>query len=178
MSRAVDKAFDILIKNLDNKDEKIRLAVAMQLDATPCAETSERVWGDLLLDMGGVVGHFAHHIGCTTNPMYEATALLREIYVVRAELDKEWGVLRPDVRLVVRAHRHRLMVVSKDEWHGLCLPGWQFKTDFSYRVAPASISEIGYALIECQDGKIVIDTHKFHLPMPHVERGHDVGTAA
>ena len=31
MSRAVDKAFDILIKNLDNKDEKIRLAVAMQL---------------------------------------------------------------------------------------------------------------------------------------------------
>jgi len=31
MSRAVDKAFDILIKNLDNKDEKIQLAVAMQL---------------------------------------------------------------------------------------------------------------------------------------------------
>jgi hypothetical protein len=31
MSHAVDKAFDILIKNLDNKDEKIRLAVAMQL---------------------------------------------------------------------------------------------------------------------------------------------------
>ena len=31
MSRAVDKAFDILIKNLDNKDEKIQLAAAMQL---------------------------------------------------------------------------------------------------------------------------------------------------
>jgi hypothetical protein len=31
MSQAVDKAFDILIKNLDNKDEKIKLAVAMQL---------------------------------------------------------------------------------------------------------------------------------------------------
>ncbi len=31
MSRAVEKAFDILIKNLDNKDEKIQLAVAMQL---------------------------------------------------------------------------------------------------------------------------------------------------
>jgi hypothetical protein len=31
MSRVVDKAFDILIKNLDNKDEKIQLAVAIQL---------------------------------------------------------------------------------------------------------------------------------------------------
>jgi hypothetical protein len=31
MSRAVDKAFDILIQNLDNEDEKIKLAVAMQL---------------------------------------------------------------------------------------------------------------------------------------------------
>ena len=31
ISWAVDKAIDILIKNLDNKDEKIRLAAAMQI---------------------------------------------------------------------------------------------------------------------------------------------------
>jgi uncharacterized membrane-anchored protein YjiN (DUF445 family) len=38
MSRVVDKAFDILIKNLDNKDEKIQLAVAMQILRLPALQ--------------------------------------------------------------------------------------------------------------------------------------------
>jgi len=144
--------------------------VARQLKAIPQPDTGFLAWPDLYLDMGGCVSHWAHHIGSTSNPLYEANALLRALYILRVEVEREWGVLAPDVRLIGRAHRHRMISVSKGDWHGVCLPGWQLKTPFGYKMSPETLPEVGYVIVECEGGDIWVKARRFGLPTPHIER--------
>lgn len=147
---------------------KYSSAVAQTLEAvrTP---NEEWTWPELLLGVHGYCIHFAHHIGSTGNPMYEATAVMNALMVTRLEMANKYRY-PPDIRGVVRAHRHRMISVSKGHLHGATVTGWQLKTDYGYKVAPNSLSEIGYLTIDAgEEGIERIQTHLFPLPKPRVE---------
>ncbi len=139
--------------------------VAKSLDATPHPITQEHTWPDLYLEHDGQVFHFAHHIGGTTNPMYESTALLKELLIMRLELLRAYGNKAPNLRGIVRSHRHRgAYVQTEDGCWALTLPPWQLKTDYAYKVAPSTLPQIGYAWIDSQ-----VTMRRFQLPRLHVE---------
>lgn len=146
-------------------------SIARDLDATPIPSTGEHTWPELFLDMAGLVVHFAHHIGGTANPMYEATGVLRDLNVLRLELLSKYGKLSPDVWAIVRAHRHRTVAVSKDGRWGLVVASWKLKDSFAYKVAVNTLPEIGYAVLESDGDRLTVTTRTFDLPLPHIERG-------
>ncbi len=138
--------------------------VAEQLDAVVHPETKGRVWPFVMLRVGDDCLHCAHHIGFTSNVMYEPNALWRALVNLRTELQKAYGKLAPDVTGVVRAHRHRAISVRKGNWQAFSIPSWQLKTDHAHKVAVESMPEIGYVL---WDG--TPRTRTFRLPSMHVE---------
>jgi len=85
--------------------------------------------------VGRALVNLAHHIGTTGSQHYETTAIHKELTELYTEAAR-WGDEPPDV--VIRAHRHRyaLTEVFTDKGRGesLCLPGWQLKTPFAYRI--------------------------------------------
>ena len=112
---------------------------------------------------------YAHHIGSTSNPMYETTALLREAYTARIELQKAYGARAPFVRGVIRFHRHRFLYVDKGGLFGVTVPGWQLQTEFGVKVAPSSMPEIGYVIIEVDADNVSVKQRLFQLPPLHLE---------
>lgn len=143
--------------------------VARELKAVQHPKTKEYTWPFLMLDTPQGVIHFAHHIGSTSNPMYEATALMRALVTLRVELYNNYGRSAPDVSMIVRSHRHRSLSVNKGNLWAVALPSWQMKTQYTYKVSPESLPEIGFAMIEA-DGQFSVNVHKFSLPKPHIER--------
>jgi hypothetical protein len=145
-------------------------SIAEQLEATPNPETGEVVWPDLLLGVGGRdVIHIAHHVGSTVTSAYEATAMLRSLYDVRAEFEKAYGVTAPNVVGIVRSHRHRSIIVQKGNLIAACTPGWQFPTEFSNKIGPGRMPEIGYHVIRYDDGVLSMKARLFNIPKRHVE---------
>jgi hypothetical protein len=142
--------------------------IADGLDATASPE-GRRVWPFLFLDMGGVVLHAAHHIGATSNPLYEPTALWRDFCTLRLELQRAYGQMAPDVQVTLRAHRHRQMHIQKGIWHAVAVSGWQLKTDFAHKVAPSSFPEVGPTVIEVSEGEVTVRQISYQLPRLHVE---------
>lgn len=145
--------------------------IASDLKATPIPSTGELTWPELYLDMDGCLIHCAHHIGGTSNPMYEATAVLKALDTLILELHKAYGRLAPNVMGIVRAHRHRAISVSKNGRMGMVLAPWKLKDNHAHKVAPESIPEIGYGVMEAEDGKLSGWVRTFDLPLPHIERG-------
>lgn len=152
------------------KGAQYETAIARELEATPHPETGHLVWPFLLKEMDGVLGHFAHHIGTVRNNRYEATALWGGLLNLRSEHERVYGKLAPDVEAVFRAHRHRMMHVKKGRWHAVAVCGWQLHTDYSLKVAGESLPEIGFAVVEVEDGDLGVRQVTFRPPLPHVER--------
>lgn len=144
-------------------------AIARELDAVPHRDSGALVWPELWLDLGGVIGHWAHHVGTTANPFGEATAPWRDLQMLRLAALNAGYPWANEVRLMVRNHRHRMIHVEKDGMHALTVTGWQLKTEFGYKVAPNSVSEIGYAVIECEGGNVRVDMRTFRGYLPRVE---------
>jgi hypothetical protein len=57
--------------------------------------------------------------------------------------------------------------VEKADWHAATLCGWQLHTDFSLKVAGESLPEIGFMVLETDEGLHVRQV-TFPLPLPHV----------
>jgi len=152
------------------KGDEYVSAIAEELGATPIPSTGEVTWPELFYDMGGLVVHFAHHIGATLNPMYEATAALRDLMTLRLELLNKYGLLAPDVWATVRAHRHRTIAICKDGRWSIVLAGWKLKDNYAYRVAVNTLPEIAYAVLESDGDTLTVRTRAFPLSLPHVER--------
>lgn len=151
------------------KGAEYETSVARELDATTCPETNHPVWPFLLLNMDGVIAHFAHHTGTVRNIRYEPTGLWGALMNLRQEYDKAYGRLAPDVRCIFRAHRHRMMHIQKGPWHAASVCAWQLHTDFSLKVAGDSVPETGFAVVEVEDGEVRVRQVTFPPPLPHVE---------
>lgn len=144
--------------------------IARALDATVNKETGECTWPELLYDVGGDnIWQFAHHIGVSKRLAYRGTALLSAFTDYKLELELAYGKRAPNLTGMCRSHAHRMLHVDADPWHMLAIPGWKLKDEYAYKVAPSSLPEIGYGLIE-YDGSVRVRPMKFDIPVLHVEK--------
>lgn len=145
-------------------------ALAKRLDVVPNPATKGPLWWELYLNMAGHVVHVTHHVSATSLPFYEATAPLRDFYVLTSELHRTYGKDAPAVELDVRSHRHRCIHVHKPPHvNVLVVPAWQLKGEFAFKVASSSLPDIGYGLIEATPDGLIVKPVVFQLPAVHVE---------
>ena len=125
---------------------------------------------DLLLEIGGGLAHFAHHISVSGSMHYESTALMKELSESFVECTR-WGSRHPD--MIVRSHRHRHMEVRCYTASGLTTvvttPGWQLKTPFAYKMPGArpALPQIGGIVIRWH--KNTLFTQAFIKNIQHAE---------
>jgi hypothetical protein len=143
--------------------------IARSLDATKNPATDEWTWPDILLDVGGDnIWHIAHHSGVSKRLAYEGTALLSAFTDYKLNLARAYGKRAPNLTGICRSHAHRLLAIEKPPWNMMAITGWKLKDDYAYRVAPSSLPELGYGLIE-YDKAVHASVHSFPLPPMHVE---------
>ena len=145
--------------------------MARQLGAVVDPATKQWSWWELYRQMGDAVVHYAHHIGMSSVPHYEATVPLRDTLMLLAELARFFGKAAPDVRLTVRSHRHRyIRVEAPPNLNCVVTPSWQLKTAFAHKKATAMLPQIGYVVIDLDDNGDPTPHKKiFDLPRLHVE---------
>ena len=144
--------------------------LATELDAEPHNVTGEATWPELYLKFGGQVIHFAHGISATMVSWYEGTAPLRDLLMERSEMFREFGRLAPDVKMIVRSHRHRFFHThATPDLHAVVTPGWQLRTAYTYRKGSVTLPSIGWLIIEAQEKDLVVKPRLYPLPRPKVE---------
>jgi hypothetical protein len=111
------------------------------------------------------VVHFTHHVSVSGVPWGEASAPLRDLHVLLGELARAYATRAPNVKLIVRAHRHRMIYVQAPPDIGaLVLPGWQLRTSYVYKKASATLPQLGYAWIEWDGTDLVVKPRMFDIP--------------
>lgn len=146
--------------------------LAKALDAERDPSSGQWTWWELYLALGkgGPVVQIAHHVGVSSVPWYEATVPLRDTLMLLAELWRFYGERAPNVRMVVRSHRHRFIYVNAPpDIHVVVTPAWQLKTAFAHRRASAMLPQIGYVVIEWDGADLMVKPRLFELPDLHVE---------
>lgn len=147
--------------------------LASALDAVKDPATGQNTWWEIFMNLGfddkhpGPTAHIAHHVGISSVPWYEATVPLRDSLLLLAELARFGG---PNVRVVLRAHRHRCIgVYAPPDIHVWVSPAWQLKTAFAYKRASSMVAQIGYLVLEYDGVDVVVKPRMFPLPGWHVE---------
>lgn len=144
--------------------------MARALRAKPDPASGQYTWWELYLDVGGPVMHFAHHVGASSVPWYEATVPLRDTLLMLSELWRFFGSAAPNVRMVVRSHRHRYIHVdAPPDLQVVVTPSWQLKTAFGYKRAASMLPIIGYIVLEWDGRDLVCKPRIFPLPPLRVE---------
>jgi len=146
--------------------------LAQRLRAEKDPGSGQWSWWELYLavEEGGPVIHFAHHVGTSSVPWYEATVPLRDTLLLLAELWRFYGARAPNVRMVVRSHRHRYIHVdAPPDIHAVVTPAWQLKTAFAHKKAASMVPQVGYVVIEWDGQDLVVRPRIFELPDLHVE---------
>lgn len=156
-------------------------ALGLLLNTVVDPASGQRSWWELYLDLepereGGPVAHFAHHVGMSSVPWYEATVPLRDSLLQLSELDRFYGAQAPNLRCVVRSHRHRYIHVdAPPDLNVVVTPGWQLKTAFAHKKAASMLPQVGWVLLEWDGRDLTAHSRVYQLPALHVERvGHAV----
>ena len=126
---------------------------------------------ELYLDTPAGIIHATHHVSTTSQPMYEATGLLKALLIKQLELLRAYGAGRmPDVRCVIRSHRHRFMAIEpEDKRLAITTAPWMLKTEYNYKRSPDSEPEIGYLWLNATDKGFAVELVRFELPLPEVK---------
>lgn len=148
--------------------------LAKNLGAEPDRDTGQFSRWDLYRGLDGEHGpviHFAHHVQGSSVPWYEATVPLRDTLLLLAEMWRFYADRAPNVRMVVRSHRHRFIyVLAPPDIHVVVTPGWQLKTAFAHKKATSMLPEIGYVIIEWDGRDLTVKPRIFDLPAIGVVR--------
>lgn len=122
------------------KSASIEEEIAYDLGGWPNGTGQSSHWG-LSLDLMGTIVDFAHHASMGRLPWTKRNAA-NKIAAVSMFKAVENGVKVPD--LVFRSHNHRWSD-SYDNYptRAICLPAWQFKTEYVHRIDPTAVAEIG-----------------------------------
>ncbi len=143
--------------------------LARDLDCTKSKSGALLRW-QLYLQLGRHTAHITHHVTSARVPFYEASAPLRDMYSLVGELYRAYGLNMPGVDLMIRAHRHRSVVVYKPpRLHIAVTPCWQLTGEFGHKVAPGTSADIGYLLIEEGRRGLWATPRVFELPLPEVQ---------
>lgn len=114
--------------------------------------------------------HFAHHVGMSSVPWYESTVPLRDTLLQLSELWRFYGDRSPNLRMVVRSHRHRFIEVhAPPDLQVFVTPAWQLKTAFAHKRAASMLPQIGWVLLEWDGRDLVVRPRIYSLPDLHVE---------
>jgi len=144
--------------------------LAEKLGAKRDPASGQSTWWEIYYDIGGPVIHFAHHVGKSSVAWYEATVPLRDLLMQVAELTRFFEDRAPNMKMAVRAHRHRYVHIDvPPDLHAVVCPAWQLKTGFGYKVAHAMLPQIGYVVIEWDGKDLTVKPRLFQLPPVHVE---------
>lgn len=146
--------------------------LAQSLDTVVDPATGQHTWWELYLELeaGGPVIQVSHHVGMSSVPWYEATVPLRDTLLLLAELWRFYADRAPNVRMVVRSHRHRYIHVdAPPDIHVVVTPSWQLKTAFSYKKSASMLPQIGYVRVDWDGQDLVVRPRIFALPDLHVE---------
>ena len=145
-------------------------ALGRELRAERDPASEQWSWWELYLDIGGPVIHFAHHVGVSSVPWYEATVPLRDTLLLLSELWRFFGKAGPNVRATVRSHRHRFIhVEAPPDIHAVVTPAWQLKTAFAHKKAASMLPQVGFVILEWDEVDLVVRKRLFALPEQHVE---------
>lgn len=145
-------------------------SLARQIGAERDRATNSHTRWELYLKLGKPVIHFAHHIGASRVPLYETTTPLRDMLVLLTELNRYYGRGMPNLKAIVRSHRHRGVALQvPPRLHAIVTPGWQLKTEFGYKNMTSSLPHIGYVVIDYDGEKLIPDLKDFPLPKPAIE---------
>lgn len=144
--------------------------LAYALDTEVCLETDERLFWELYYRLPGgdaPVAHFTHPIGATKVSWYEATVPLRDNLMQRSELTRWFKAEAPDIRLTVRAHRHRCIgiFIAPDSW-AWTAPSWQLKTAYAHQKSIVTLPHIGFLIIDWNGKDIIVKPRLYKLPPP------------
>ncbi len=145
---------------------------ALQLDAKRHPNTKSPLWWELPLDMDGKLIHFTHHVSATSIIFYEASAPLRDYYLQDSEYRRMWGQNALMYDMVVRAHRHRAILIHKPPRIRVAtLPCWQLKNEFGWKVGANTVPDIGHMVLMSDDiVGLQVDIKVYELPRAHIER--------
>ena len=151
--------------------------LARLLDCTVDPSSGQSSWWELFLALGPAadggeppVAHFAHHVGMSSVPWYEATVPLRDALMELAELWRFYGADAPNLRLIGRSHRHRVIhVQAPPDLQVFVTPAWQLKTAFVHKKASAMLPQVGWCLFEYDGSDIVVKARIYRLPQLHIE---------
>lgn len=120
---------------------------------------------DLTLDVLDKRIHCSHVVSPSGSPVSKATAPQSEIM---------WSVINQDlfgkIDLILRGHRHEYLELINSKGHFISVPGWKARDSYLAKMGlKASGNEIGYVLLEIQDGKdINVNSHVVTLKREHV----------
>ena len=150
--------------------------LASMIGARQSRETGRHARWELLYRLGEAstapVIHFAHHIGIAASPDSEASSPVRDLRTEVGELYQQFAGTAPNVKMIVRSHRHRFVYVQIPyDQHALVLPGWQLKTAYAYKKAAPQLPQIGYAWIEWDGTDITVRPRLYKLPGIAVDGG-------
>ena len=143
--------------------------LGMLLDTVPDPATGQSTWWEMYLrmeeDLDAPAIHFAHHVGTSSVPWYEATVPLRDSLLLVSELQRFHGKAAPNLRCVVRSHRHRFIHVdAPPDFQVVVTPAWQLKTAFAYKKATSMLPEIGWVLLDWDGTEFVVRSRIYPLP--------------
>jgi len=125
---------------------------------------------ELYLQTPAGVVNALHHIGTTTRPMLEQNALGNALGDKELELLRAHGRERmPDLRCIVRSHRHRSIAVTLPSGRlAVTLAPFQLKTDFGYKVAPNTEPQVSYIWLMATEKGFDTETVSLEIPPPIV----------
>lgn len=141
--------------------------LAAEFGAMPDPMSHEPTWRELFLDLDGAVVHFMHTISTTRVSWYAATAPLRDALMLHDEITRLFGRDGPNVKGIVRSHRHRAIYIQTDgnPWYHACItPGWELKTDYPVQKGVVVFPTIGYVTITGAEGELAFHLAKYALP--------------
>lgn len=138
--------------------------LAERLEAVPDPQTGEYSRDHLWLDLDGAVVHVKHQISVTSLLQSEATAPMRDLANALVALVMAYGTDAPNLRAIVRSHRHRALCLEKNGRWALTVPSWQWPGPYVAQRMPLAMAEFGYGVLHAEGGQLACQVCTYPLP--------------
>ena len=142
---------------------------AEDIGAVQNKETGAYSWGHVYLNLNGIIIEAAHHGSMGRLPWTEKNAG-NKLAAITLFKSAEEGKRVP--HLAFRSHNHRY---SDSGGHyrvrGICLPGWQGKTEYIAQIDATAVPDIGGAIVLCDPSlpggyEVIIKRYPFRPATP------------
>lgn len=166
MTSAVDSTFVVRGTAAHvGKSGNLEEIAAYSLDKVRTTDSGLSSFYHLPLSVDDVLIDTAHHCTMGRLPWTRNSSADRYAHQVFAEYSQ--SDRRPP-HLVFRGHQHRWAdsYDANPKTRVVCLPAWTLATEYTNKIAPGALAEIGAAIVYCDDGKYEIEKFKVEPRKP------------